>query len=289
MRAAKRVLLLVGWHDPRLRQGIERYAEHRGWQFSAHTFDEEVIPWGWDGNGILAWLDAKGELAEFVAQEGKPTVDFGYCCRHLKLARVLEDTAATARLVADHFRSAGYRKFAFYSDAPDRMCQERGIAFASTLKRVGYNPVWLRWHESAAFRTDRKAWQSKREWLAGQLRRLAKPVGLFAANDGLALEVLETCETTGLVVPEDVAIVGVGDNLLAAEARSTPISSVDANLESIGYRGAALLDELMRGRGGARPAEPLRVPPLSLIVRKSSDMRGVGYADSARGLPRTMG
>ena len=57
------------------------------------------------------------------------------------------------------------------------------------------------------------------------------------------------------------------------EAMHTPISSVDTNLEHVGYRGAALLDELMAGK---RPSgEPVRLPPARLI---SSDCSKRGSA-----------
>ena len=52
----------------------------------------------------------------------------------------------------------------------------------------------------------------------------------------LALDALETCEAAGLAVPEEVAIVGAGNSLLAVDAMHTPISSVDVNMEATGYR-----------------------------------------------------
>ncbi len=56
---------------------------------------------------------------------------------------------------------------------------------------------------------------------------------------------MEICENLGLRVPDDVSIVGTDNSLLAVEAMHTPISSVDTNLELVGYRGAELLDALM--------------------------------------------
>jgi LacI family transcriptional regulator len=111
---------------------------------------------------------------------------------------------------------------------------------------------------------------------------LSKPIGVFAASDGLALELLETCEAEGIAVPEEVAIVGAGNSLLAVDAMRTPISSVDVNMERIGYCGAQVLDELMRGK--ALPPQPLRVPPFRLVARKSSDLVAVNHAGIARGL-----
>ncbi len=278
-----RVLLVLGWYDYRLHCGIEKYAQEHGWHLSEDLAREKVIPWGWDGDGILAWLGAGDDLADFVFKAKKPTVDFSFRRPELDFARVLEDTAETAQLVADHFLSRGFRHFLFYSDAHNWVYNERGTAFLKCLEDAGRkNANWLRWHECPAYRTDRKAWKRKREWLAKEMKSAPKPVGIFAASDGLALELLETCETVGIAIPEEVAIVGAGNSLLAVDAMHTPISSVDVNMEMIGYRGAALLNELMRR--GSVPRQPLRVSPFRLIVRKSSDLVAVNHPGVARSL-----
>ena len=276
-----RVLLVLGWYDHRLHAGIGRYALEHGWHLSEDLARERVIPWGWEGDGILAWLGAGDDLADFVMHAHKPTVDFSHRRPQLKFARVLEDTTETARLVVDHFLSRGLRHFIYFSDALNWIYQERGDAFVQALRQSGHTVHWLRWHESPAYRADRKAWKARRDWLAGEIRRVPKPAGVFAASDGLALELVEICEEKNLAVPEEVAIVGAGNNLLAVDAMHTPISSVDVNLEQIGYQGAKLLDGLMR----RQPVPtPVRVPPFRLVVRKSSDLVAVQHPGVAQSL-----
>jgi LacI family transcriptional regulator len=142
--------------------------------------------------------------------------------------------------------------------------------------------LWWKWHESSVFRTDREQWKRKQAWLATQLTRASKPLAVFAANDQHALDVLEACEAAGLVVPDEVAIVGAENYLLAPDAMYTPISSVDTNLELLGYRGADLLDRIMSGRKG--PSEPVRVPAAGLVARKSSDLMAVRHPGVSRSL-----
>ena len=275
-------MLVLGWYDYRLHCGIEKYAQEHGWLLSEDLAREKVIPWGWDGDGILAWLGAGDDLADFVIKAKKPTVDFSFRRPELKFARVLEDTTEAAQLVANHFLSRGFRNFLFYSDAQNWVYEERGSAFLKCIQSAGRDTGWLRWHKSRAYRTDRLAWKRKREWLANEMKSAPKPVGVFAASDGLALELLETCETAGIAVPEEVAIVGAGNSLLAVDAMHTPISSVDVNMEMLGYRGAAMLDDLM-SRRRVSPA-PTRVPPFRLIVRKSSDLVAVNHPGVAKSL-----
>jgi LacI family transcriptional regulator len=281
-KRSPRVLLVLGWYDHRLHGGIEKYAQEQGWRLSEDLAREKVIPWGWDGDGILAWLGAGDDLADFVVKAKKPTVDFSFRRSQLKFAHVLEDTTQTAQLVADHFLSRGFRHFIFYSDANNWVYDERGKAFVKHLQAAGRSVKWLKWHESPVYRVDRKAWKTRRQWLESELKSAPKPVGIFAAADGLALEALEICEDAGIAVPEEVAIVGAGNSLLAVDAMHTPISSVDVNMEMIGYCGAKLLDELMLQKN---PAEQLvRVPPFRLIVRKSSDLIAVNHPGIARSL-----
>ena len=278
----KRVLLALGWYDHNLHQGIEKYAREHGWHLYADLAREKVIPWGWEGDGILAWLGAGDDLAEFVKAVNKPTVDFSLRRPQLKFHRVLEDHAHAAQLVAEHFLSRGFVNFLFYSDADNWSYEERGQGFVSALKQAGHGCTWLRWHQSSSFTSSRNEWKQKRNWLAAQMKQAPKPLAVFAANDQQAMDVLESCESAGIAVPEQVSIVGAENYLLAPDAMQTPISSVDTNLETMGYRGAELLDKLMAGK--SVPKDPVRIPAVSVVARKSSDILTIKHKNVAKSL-----
>jgi LacI family transcriptional regulator len=278
----KRVLIALGWYDYRLHRGIEKYALEHNWHLTSNLTREKVIPWGWEGNGILAWLGEGDDLAEFVKQARKPTVDFSLRRPHLQFARVVENHFHAAELVAEHFLSRGFVNFMFYSDADNWSYEERGLGFVEALKRSNHDCVWLRWHQSTAYRTDREQWKRKRNWLFSHLKQAPKPLAVFAANDEQAIDILESCENNGIAVPEQVAIVGAENNLLASDAMRIPISSVDTNLETLGYRGAALLGDLMRNR--KPPENPIRISPAGLVMRKSSDLLAVNHKGVAKSL-----
>lgn len=280
----KRVLLAMGWYDYRLHIGIAQYALEHDWHLCPDTTKEKVIPWGWEGDGILAWLGRGDDLADFVTHARKPTVDFSYRRPHLHYPRVLVDHAAVSRAVAEHFLSRGHRHFAFYSDVQNWAFEENGRGFLTALQAAGRVGEWLCWHRSPNFTDGHLQWKHKRNWLAAELKRLPKPLALFAATDDHAVEALEICENLGLVVPDDVSIVGVDNSQPAVEAMHTPISSVDTNLELVGYRGAAVLDEMMRCQKTPPQPEPVRIEPAGLIVRKSSDLLAVGHSGVARAL-----
>lgn len=278
----RRVLLALGWYDYRVHQGIADYALKAGWHLCADVTKEKVIPWGWKGDGILAWLGAGDDLAQFVVEAKLPTVDFSFRRPELPFARVLCDHNATAQLAADYFLVRGLTNFMYYSAAKNWSFDELGTSFAEILKQAGRHCEWIRWHESSSFTTGRLQWLDKRRWLASQLKKAAKPLAVFTATDDHALEVLETCEANGISVPEEVSLIGMDNSILAVDAMHTPISSVDRNLGALGYRGAELLDQLMQGKPA--PSEPIRIPPAGLIARKSSDLLAINHPGVARSL-----
>ncbi len=278
----KRVFLALGWYDYRVHQGIEKYAQMHGWHLYPDYAREKIIPWGWDGDGILAWLGASDELAEFVNTAKLPTVDFSFRRPELKFPRILEDHTHAAKIVAEHFLMRGFTNYCFYSDFKNWSYEERGQGFVKTLNENGYQCTWLKWFESPSYTTGKQEWQSKRKWLTNQMKKAPKPLAIFTASDQQALDILESCDGAGIKIPDEVALVGAENYLLAPDSMRTPISSVDTNLEGLGYRGAELLNHLMNGQNA--PADPIRVPALGIVVRKSSDILAVKNPGVARSL-----
>ena len=242
MKQHKHVLIALSWYDYRLHRGIEKYAQEHGWFLSASPAREKVIPWGWQGDGILAWLGSADELTEFVECQERPTVDFSFRCPELRLPRVLEDHARAAELVAEHFLSRGFANFMFYSDAPDWSYEERGSGFVAALKREGYPCTWIKWQQSSGSRSNRDQWKRKHAWLAAQLKQAPKPLAVFAANDQLALEVLESSKSAGL------ARAGPGVHRRRRELSPGAGRDGDAHFE----RGHEPRDAWLSGRGVAR-------------------------------------
>jgi LacI family transcriptional regulator len=224
-------------------------------------------------------LGAWDELAEFVGQETKPTVGLSFRRPHLQFPRTLEDHDNATQLVAEHFLAHGPANFADYSNTINWSYDERGFGFVGALRRAVQSYSWLKSHESPAFQTDRDHWRRLRAWLAIQLRRLPKPLAVFADKDQQALDMLESYEIEGLLVPDEVAIVRAEKYVLAPDAVLTPISSVDTNLGLLRYRGTKLVDELMHDR---RPLKTLvHVSAACVTVHKSSTLLAVAH----RGVP----
>ncbi|WP_327087627.1 LacI family transcriptional regulator [Nonomuraea sp. NBC_01738] len=95
------------------------------------------------------------------------------------------------------------------------------------------------------------------------------PDGIFAYNDEYALLVMSALQDAGLRVPEDVAIVGADDLLLASLVRPR-LTTVRFDTLSLPSDLAVMIDELVRGERQPKPGAVFELFRPRLIVRSSA-------------------
>ncbi|MBT7170488.1 MAG: AraC family transcriptional regulator, partial [Phycisphaerales bacterium] len=81
-------------------------------------------------------------------------------------------------------------------------------------------------------------------------------------------------------IPERIAVLGVDNDPVLCNLTTPPLSSIDQNAELIGYRSAALLENMMAG--SAAPKTPDWVDPLSIVTRQSTDIIAIENPDVAQ-------
>jgi LacI family transcriptional regulator len=89
---------------------------------------------------------------------------------------------------------------------------------------------------------------------------------VFCGSDTVARGVRDGLTEAGRSVPHDVALIGVDNWALVAEACRPPLTSVDLNLEAVGRRSGELLLSAIEGN----PSPGLHSVPCRLIVRDSA-------------------
>jgi len=99
------------------------------------------------------------------------------------------------------------------------------------------------------------------------LRAARPPDSFFCIHDQFALAVEAAVEAEGLRVGKDIGIIGVGDSLLARQAR-TPLSSVNVFPDRHGAAAVSMLDEIILG---VQPPAPVLIP--ARLVARSSTRR----------------
>jgi LacI family transcriptional regulator len=79
-----------------------------------------------------------------------------------------------------------------------------------------------------------------------------------------------------------VGVLGVNNDELLCELAFPPLSSVTPNARRAGYEAAALLDRMMRGE--RLPPDEIRIPPLGICCRQSTDVLAVEDSAIAQAL-----
>lgn len=284
----KDVLLLASPPLAQRTAGIGRFAKEAGWNLLAGKMLFDGMR-GWRGDGALVTLrddPAVVALARRLRRRGIPVVDMTAERPDLDVPRVCVDNRAIGRLAAEHLAGRNYRNAAFFSTNWSPIQAARYEGFAQGLADMaaernrgtathrasdvasGVAPArWVLAESVAAARRNDSTAVSR--WFAGLLRSAKKPIAVFCNETQDAARVLAECRSCGIAVPEDVAILGVGDNLILCENQSVPLSCILQNGERLGYESAALLARLMDGMKA--PASPVLVPPQGVAVRASTE------------------
>ncbi|HSI37106.1 MAG TPA: substrate-binding domain-containing protein [Tepidisphaeraceae bacterium] len=265
----KRVLLALSYYDHRHHAGVARYAAEHGWALEDAYTQMKSLPHDWDGEGVISF---HGDDPDYIAwltraaarTDGPHVVDIGEPGGLTPFPRVCSDAPRLAELAVGHFAAKGYTTLGFTWLVDRPVVRSRAAALAAEAARQNINLFELPLDQVRSLATA------------------ALPVGLIAANDAVAVRALRACEDAGLHVPEQVAILGIDNFEYRCVPAAVPLSSVDAAQERIGYEAAALLDRLMAGEPA--PAEPVRVPPVGVVERESTDMLAVTDVEVARAL-----
>ena len=258
-------------------RGVMQYANaERKWEFFTsirRTFEESLSHWPECDGAIIA-----GAQPAFIENvRGK--------CRHMIVcsgaagpsepAVVRVDDEAVGRMAAEHLIECGLKSFGYYGWGVNDLVGTGGTGFDRrhgfelAVQKAGFPCACY----SASFgrETETNDWSNLIAWLRG----LARPVGILTVDDGAAHNLASACRHAGLGVPEHVAIIGVNNDDLLCEAISTPLSSVDCGYSRLGHAAAYMLDRLLRGERLSNEERHLRIPPLRVVKRLSTDVLAV--------------
>lgn len=253
-----------------LLRGIASYARHHG-------------PWAfyWEPGGLepkasarLQSLDADGivlrdlDRVEEITARGLPAVVVGHSHREIAgVPNVITDSDAIGALAAEHLLRGGLRHFAYCGFEGLPWSVQRGEAFRRHVEQAGHA---VHRYEGPGNLRGAANWTAERQSMARWLRTLPKPLGLMACNDDRGEQVIEACKTAGVVVPDDVAVLGADNDDLVCELSDPPMSSVAIGFERAGYECAAALDRLMRGQPVNEPR--ILVQATHVVTRRSTDI-----------------
>lgn len=265
-----------------LLHGIAKYARlHGPWRVYRWTGALDSSLPEWKHLKIDGAIVRDVGVVEGLAHSGIPVV----FAQHNKesyspFPAIITDSAAIGAMAAEHFLDRGFQHFAYCGLNDFAWSRGRGEHFARRLAQAGFeiHLYHQHLHEGRGARNDR----NEQNLIADWLRTLPKPVAVMCCNDDRALQVVEACKQADCEVPDQVAVLGVDNDVLVCDLADPPISSISLNTEGAGYEGARLLDRLMKGESMTGQAIP--VSPTHIVTRMSTDVLAMNDPDVSAAL-----
>lgn len=118
------------------------------------------------------------------------------------------------------------------------------------------------------------------EDLASWLKALPKPAGLIAAYDDRGKDILEIARKANLKVPDDISVIGIGNDEPVCEMTRPQLSSVAIDFAMQGYRAARELQAMMLKC--VRPRRRDILVGASQLILRNSTGAAVSNADLIR-------
>jgi LacI family transcriptional regulator len=203
-------------------------------------------------------------MAELNAM-GIPVVTVAMGAPHQDSLNVRINDHAAAMEMTRYLLDLGHRKIGFIKGHPNHIAShDRYRGFCDALTEAGID---------AENEPAEQGYFSYRSGLTAGERLLAlpdRPTAIFASNDDMAAATVSVAHRMGLVVPEDVSIVGFDDTALATSVWPE-LTTVKQPIAAMAEAALELLTAYLRGRQGGTPGKfAERVLSHAMIIRESS-------------------
>lgn len=273
-----KIILMIDFaesYSKDLLKGIARYSkEHGPWVFCRMPlFQREtkgmdgIFEWAkeWGADGIIGQMynDPKVELFK---EAGIPIIAQDFYERFRDIPNITGDHKEAGKMGAEYFLKKGFKNFAFYGFRNNVWSRERAEGFETRINQSGYKV-----HMFEKDQTDSgNIWYYKPSPLSQWLKSLPKPIALMACDDNQGQHITEACRHSGISIPQEVAVIGVDNDVMICELSDPPLSSIAQDAENGGYQAAKLLDKMIKH--GTEEFYDIIVKPTQVMTRQSSDI-----------------
>lgn len=178
------------------------------------------------------------------------------------------DDEEIGRMATEHLIQAGCRRIAHIRGPEISTGNGRVRGYLSALHAYGIVPPqdYVVSRESSDARADASGYEAMQRLLTAD----PVPDGVVCHNDPTAMGAMKAIAEHGLRVPEDIAVIGSGDDRYSGELR-VPLSTIDQQHRTIGRHAARmLLREINRAAQEETPDPEVILLPPKLIAREST-------------------
>ncbi len=191
-------------------------------------------------DGIILSLSRQTETFEHVKKiQGNdiPLVLFERTSKELNVSKVVADDADAAFIAVNHLISGGAKRVALIT-GPGHLSigrnRMRGYLNALTKNNIDINSDYI-------CRSDLTVENAKEETVK-LLNMKNPPDAIFGINDDLAIGAIQAIEERGLIIPQDIAVVGFSNTKRSQYMKPT-LSTINQNPDEVGKLVTDLLFE----------------------------------------------
>lgn len=258
-----------------LLKGITRYSkEHGPWIFcKMPLFYRETLGMEgivnfakeWEADGIIAQLYNDLDIKKLV-DAGIYVIAEDFKERFSDIPNITGGYLEAGQMGAEYFLKKGFKNFAFYGFKNIVWSRERAEGFERTLNAQGYEVH----HFDQDKAPSRELWYYKPSVLSQWLQSLPKPIAIMSCDDERGQHITEACKHARIQIPEEIAVLGVDNDVTTCNLSDPPLSSIGLNTERGGYEAARLMEMLIT----KQVTEPfdIVVKPTTVITRQSTDI-----------------
>lgn len=248
--------------------------EHR-WRWVALSNTSGTLPPDVALRGALVNKVPTDTKVRALLNEGIPTVRIGAWPHpedHLVPA-VVPDRPAAGRLAAEHFAERDFEHVAFVARYPWAANEAMYAAFAERAEELGCACHLLQ-EDIDTLRLQVTSGTSvlalRQESFTRWLRQTPKPLGIFTFGDPVAAVYCQWVVEAKLRVPEDVAVLGLGNKRFICESTAVPLSSVAFDTVAMAEKAFDMLRLLVAGQ--SLDQTTVMMPPITVVARQSTDV-----------------
>jgi len=244
-------------------------------------------------DAVAVHLVVPPAIMQMLVQTGLPVI---VACidlyPNLPLPVVTTDYYLLGRMAAEHFLQRQFHHFAWVGYLPSahfrhNICSEtqaldpRIAGFRDRLReaKCDFQAIDIPLiSDSAAFFHSSGLPPKLLKWLAA----LPRPCGVHTIDDTLGAGLVELCIHHNIKVPEEIAVLGSGNAILACHLSKPLLSSIAESFEGIGRECARIALDWEKNGSPGRFVRDVR--PIGAITRESTDIQEVHSPVAAQAL-----
>lgn len=259
----------------RLLRGIISYSSLSGkWVVYRMTLSEKrklgidgVLKWalGWKADVVVGQFEEGEDVGKF-RENGIVAIAQDYISKFKEIPNITADYIGTGRMAAEYFITRGFRNFAFFGYKDVCWSSERYDGFVQRLQEAGFGDN-VYFYDNEDMET---VWYYNSEKLAAWLRELPKPIAIMTCDDTRGNILLNACNSCGIRVPDDIAVMGVDNDEVLDNLSDATLSSIEVDIEKGGYMVAEMAEKMMKDPG--YKGEDIILRPVTVVTRMSTSI-----------------